>query len=243
MISKLIKIALLLFTLVSTNTAWSFGKVEATVGKVSRVDLDGQTSELAEGSRVKASDTILTDDKGEVLIKTDDDGVILLKPNTKFTIEAYAAKGNDKDMFAVKLFKGALRGVTGFIGKTAPKHYRLTTTAATIGIRGTDYELQIVEAAQGNLPAGTFAKVNAGEISMTNRGISVNVAANQYGLATSSSPPQLLESPPAELFKPSKLDDKTQEMINSLTSNSAENSTLKTKQDAQQLGGGNTIGD
>lgn len=240
MISKLIKIALLLFTLVSTNTAWSFGKVEATVGKVSRVDLDGQTSELAEGSRVKASDTILTDDKGEVLIKTDDDGVILLKPNTKFTIEAYAAKGNDKDMFAVKLFKGALRGVTGFIGKTAPKHYRLTTTAATIGIRGTDYELQIVEAAQGNLAAGTFAKVNTGEISMTNRGISVNVAANQYGLATSNSPPQLLESPPAELFKPSKLDDKTQEMINSLTSNSAENSTLKTKQDAQQLGGGNT---
>ncbi len=239
MMCKLIKIALLLVTLIVTNNAWAFGKVEAATGKVSLIDFDGQVAELLEGGRVKAGETIVTGESGEVLIKTDDDGVFAIRPNSKFVIEAYSAKGNDKDALVAKLIKGGLRAVTGFVGKTAPKRYKVTTATSTIGIRGTDYELHVIEVAQGGLAAGTFSKVNAGEISMTNRGISVNVAAKQYGLSTSSAPPQLLEAAPAGLFKPSVLEEKTQALIKQFAANGSESEALQSQVAEQKRGGGN----
>ncbi len=235
--NKFLKISMsLAFTCIS-SAALAFGQVDSLAGTSSLINIDGQTHALLQGDRIEASDTITTGEDAELLIKTDDDGVIVLKANTKFVVEAYRAKGNAQDLFIVKLIKGGLRSVTGFIGKAAPKRYRVNTPTATIGVRGTDYEIEISEK---DNQISTFTKVNTGEISMTNRGVSLNVAEKQYGLATASAPPQLLETPPAGLFKPSKLEDKTQNLINSLASNNADGSALQTQQNAQKLGGGNS---
>jgi hypothetical protein len=55
--------------------------------------------------------------------------------------DAYEFKGqpdgSEKGFFS--LLKGAMRTITGAIGKTDRKAYRLDTAVATIGIRGTEY--------------------------------------------------------------------------------------------------------
>lgn len=209
MTKRLIHICLFCTCFFISHATWAFGTAQALVGDVSVINFDGDTRALLEGGRVETFETVVTGNKSEVIIKTDDEGVVFLKSNSKFTVEAYRANGNDQDIFTVRLLKGAFRGVTGFIGKTAPKHYRLNTATAVIGIRGTDYEVVVVE--DGN-HASTYAKVNVGEISLKNRGISINIAANQFGVAINNASPQLLDAPPDGLFAPSLLNEKVDQL-------------------------------
>jgi FecR protein len=229
--NRALTISLLMISACFSQQTLAFGMAKAVTGNVAIINVDGNTRALQQGGRIEARETIVTGDAAEALIKTDDDGVMLIKSNSQFLVESFSAKGNAQDNFAVKLLKGAFRGVTGFIGKTAPKHYRVKTLTATIGIRGTDYELEITQ--ENNLYS-TFAKVNAGEISVTNRGISVNVLAKQFASAPANAPPQLLDEPPAGLFKPSQLEAQTQELIDVNASGKA----LSTRQDEQLKGGG-----
>jgi FecR protein len=227
----LLNTSLMLTLLMVSYDILAFGTVEAVVGNVSVINFDGDTKALIVGSYVESSETIVTGKESEVVIKTDDDGVVFLKSNSKLVVESFSANGNEKDNFAVMLLKGSLRSITGFIGKTAPKRFHLKTPTAVIGIRGTDYQVEIGESAK---LTGTFTKVSSGEISLTSRGISVNVAANQFAVASDSAPPQLLESAPAGLFGANQLDEKMDALIKA----NAGGTALQIQQADQKRGGG-----
>jgi len=65
-------------------------------------------------------------------------------------------KTNDKPAPSAlfSLLRGGLRTVTGLIGKLSPNSYKMRTRVATIGIRGTGYDVQCVGAcASGGAPA------------------------------------------------------------------------------------------
>lgn len=93
-----------------------------------------------------------------------------------------------------KLLKGGFRTVTGLIGKSDRSEYRVSTQTATIGIRGTDYEVIICDAAcaadpvlQGSIPGGAAAKggtvvgvISGGVFVASGNGSSVDVDAGQY---------------------------------------------------------------
>ena len=64
-----------------------------------------------------------------------------------------------------RLLKGSFRAVSGLIGKGNQDDYRVSTPVATIGIRGTDYFAQIIDASfakdpvlKASLPAGASAE-------------------------------------------------------------------------------------
>lgn len=66
---------------------------------------------------------------------------------------------------AFRLLKGGFRTVTGLIGKTDRAQYRVSTQTATIGIRGTDYEVILCDdtcsqdpVIQGQVPGSGTAK-------------------------------------------------------------------------------------
>lgn len=61
----------------------------------------------------------------------------------------------------MSLLKGAVRSITGWIGKHDNAAYRLATPTATIGIRGTDHETTVIEKTGGDEP-GTYDTVNEG---------------------------------------------------------------------------------
>ena len=110
-----------------------------------------------------------------------------LRSNTRFRIDAYSAHGDAEDKSVVTLIQGALRSITGWIGKSNPRGYAIRTSTATIGIRGTDHETTVIllpEAGQVAVAApGTYDKVNTGSTVLSTERGSVVVGPKQAAFA------------------------------------------------------------
>ena len=116
------------------------GVAQFTAGDVNLRSAGGQTSPLAKGADIESGQAILTGATGRAQVKFTDGGVISLQPNTEFKIANYVDKLDGKeDRFLVDLLRGSMRAITGLIGKRNRDNYRVTTTTATIGIRGSGF--------------------------------------------------------------------------------------------------------
>jgi hypothetical protein len=92
------------------------------------------------GQRVFPGDRIATASTSYVGITLRDDTRISLGPNSEFAIREFDFNPSSYagGLFA-SFIKGTARVVTGIIGKHAPERLKFTTATATIGIRGTDF--------------------------------------------------------------------------------------------------------
>lgn len=149
----------------ATYAAELFGAVDAISGSASVADQTGKSSSLSLGQKIYENQTINTASDGEVHIVTEDGGIIALRPDTVFRVDAYKAEGDASDKIFMSLLKGAMRSITGWIGKHNTSAYLITTPSATIGIRGTDHETTVIEKADGDEP-GTYDTVNEGATSL-----------------------------------------------------------------------------
>lgn len=138
-----------------------FGSVDAISGSASVSGKDGKPGAISTGQKIYAGQTINTASDGEVQLVTEDGGIIALRPDTTFRVDEYQADGGSGDRIFMSLLKGAVRSITGWIGKHDNAAYRLTTPTATIGIRGTDHETTVIEKTGGDEP-GTYDTVNEG---------------------------------------------------------------------------------
>jgi hypothetical protein len=132
------------------------GLAQAAVGTVVNVSgnffaqsADGKPRALAVGSVIEKGDTLITPERTYARVKFTDQGEITLRPGTQMRVDNYAfseAKP-EEDTGSFRLIKGALRSVTGLIGKRGNQDaYKMQTATATIGIRGTNYVAQFVPA-------------------------------------------------------------------------------------------------
>ena len=137
---------------------WAAGNISVVTGDANIISAGGQPRAANKGDRVIEGDTIATGTGGEVIVQTDDSGVLAIRPLSRLTIEKYAITGTDKDTVTLRLLRGALRSITGWISQTAPRNYRVQTATATIGIRGTDHETVIAEEGE----PGTYDRVYSG---------------------------------------------------------------------------------
>src|SRR5690606_35872190 len=103
------------------------------------------------------------------------------QPNTDFAIREYRydgrTDGSERGLFG--LLKGAMRAVTGAIGRVNRSAYEIQTPTATIGIRGTGGVLQVFDDGRTllrgtsgvwtikGLDAKTVVEVPAGQAAMT----------------------------------------------------------------------------
>ncbi len=120
---------------------------------------------------VRSGDRVLTGADGRVELRFLDGGVMVVQPNSDFKVEAFRYDaGGEKGFYA--LAKGALRAVSGAIGKRNQADYRLTTPTATIGIRGTEYEAAETPCGNAGCAAGErpglTVRVIRGRIAVTN---------------------------------------------------------------------------
>ncbi len=180
--------------------AFAAGVVSFVSGSATVINAAGESQQISTKMRINTGDTIVTGKTGEVQMVTDDHGLVAMRSNSRLHIDDYAANGDEKDRASYTLLKGFMRSVTGWIGKVAPKNYSIRAANATIGIRGTDHELGLVE---GNENAA-YSKVNEGETTLGNAAGEVVVKAGRAAFVDFSKPaaPRLLDSIPA-LFKPS----------------------------------------
>ncbi len=133
-------------------------------------------------AEVYQGDQITTARDAEILLRMTDGTVFAIRPNTNLIISDYRFdnKNSDSDNLLVKLIKGGFRTVTGAIGKKNPQKVKFNTPTATIGIRGTDFEIAVLDEKKQDAEAGTYNKVFQGATYIeNNQGNRVEVGANQ----------------------------------------------------------------
>jgi hypothetical protein len=128
-------------------------------------------------------DQIETAEGSEAHIVFEDGGVLALRPNSIVRLDQYVVAGDVDDSATINLLEGALRSVTGWIGKLDPARYRITAGTSTIGVRGTDHDVAIVQpqdAAPG-MEAGVHDRVNDGATVLSNANGEVNIVRGAAG--------------------------------------------------------------
>jgi len=183
------------------------GRIDETQGDVRLYD-PAQNMRIAKvGEVVNEGDSIVTGSDGEVHLAMADEGQIAVRPNTRLRIARYRADGGSGDTSIIALVQGALRSVTGWIGKYNAKGYAIRTPTATIGVRGTDHETMVLPTGSPDGEAGTYDKVNHGATLLTTQHGTTEVRPNQAGFVSlkGKAKPRLLSSVPA-FYRTARLD-------------------------------------
>lgn len=193
--------------------AFAQGMVQYLSGTISAQRADGSVRALAERSNILVGDVISTERDSYAQLRFNDGGQVTLRPNTQVRIEqfAYDERRPGGDNFAMRLFKGGLRALTGLIGKRTNNRnaYRMVTSTATIGIRGTDYSvLQVSQPLPGEfvpkemlptqtLPPGVYVTVIDGLIVFIAGNREQPVGVGQVAFSSNINlPPSLIPPPP-----------------------------------------------
>ena len=148
----------------------SAGYVSNLSGPLFAVKADGTRRVLSMQSLVFPGDTLITEAKTYARLRFTDNGEVTLRPESQFRVETYHydVAAPDKDNLAYRLLKGALRTVTGLIGKRGSVDaYQLNTATATIGVRGTSFGVIVCTPGTcGSLSPGTYVNVIDGRVAI-----------------------------------------------------------------------------
>lgn len=164
------------------------GHVDFAIGNVVVAERGGRAHPLVKGAEVGSGDRITSGADGRAQIRFSDGAYMSIQPNTEFDINQYRfdgkADGTESALFG--LLKGALRAVTGLVGRINHSKFQITTPTATIGIRGTGGLIQV------NNDGSTLVVGSSGIWSLTNLGGSLDVPAGTAGFAGTNrnAPPQ-----------------------------------------------------
>jgi len=115
---------------------------EATeVARNTLLDGPGAKRPIERGDPVAANNTILTDAAGRAAFRFVDDTRLSVGPNSSVRLDKFVFDGDTSpSSFVIRATKGLLRFSTG---KGDHEAYRIQTPAATIGVRGTQFDVKI----------------------------------------------------------------------------------------------------
>ena len=189
------------------------GQVAGTVvnlsGPLMAKKADGAVKVLAVKSEVEQGDTLVSEKNTYAQIRFVDNSEITLKPNTTFKVEAFSYEAGKPagDSASFSLVKGGLRSITGLLGKRNKEKFQLKTPSATIGIRGTTFSVEFVQALPAGAPPGLapglHVNVIDGMINVSNSGGSQLFSAGQFGFVPSfTMPPVIVPTNPGLQFTP-----------------------------------------
>ncbi|HEC12794.1 MAG TPA: hypothetical protein ENI80_06020, partial [Acidiferrobacteraceae bacterium] len=117
------------------TAVYVYGMVTATAaGQPSRA--------LIKGAPLFKGDILSTGSDSFTVISFVDKARMTLRPHTQLRIDDYAYSSKTARA-SMNLLKGGLRVLTGLIGKRKPAAYRINTPTATIGIRGTVFDVRM----------------------------------------------------------------------------------------------------
>lgn len=122
------------------------GHVVISVGKM-QASNRGAFRDLLRNSKVFKGDTITTAANSYTQVRMKDGALLSLRPNTELVITDYnfSGKQDGTERSFMELVRGGFRTITGYIGHKNKANYRVKTSVATIGIRGTHYGLMLCE--------------------------------------------------------------------------------------------------
>lgn len=125
------------------------------------LERDGQRSELSQGFVVALNDVITTNATGQVQLFFQDETRVVVGANSQLKVDAILFSGSTTaSQFTVSAVEGAFRFLSGNSAKSA---YSIRTPNGTMGIRGTEFDFNVVPQSAVNVV--TFR----GEVQLCNR--------------------------------------------------------------------------
>lgn len=150
--------------------AWAGATTLSVTGEVQVTPKGGNVGRLAEGQRVDSGTALKTGPNSGVTIRFDDGQMIALTSNSSLVVDDFRFNPHKpaEGGLVTSLLKGGMRTVTGLIGKASPDAIAVKTPVATIGIRGTDFQLFYDDRLHISVQEGAVAATNlAGETVFT----------------------------------------------------------------------------
>jgi len=158
---RIILISVLLFW---SNLMFAAATTQALTGDVQMAPAKGDYAALAYGQRVDSGATIKTSANGSAVLRFDDGQMLSISPNSLFVVAEYSFNAHKPEQgnFVASLLRGAVRMVTGVIGETNKNNVKVKTPVATLGLRGTDFQLYFDNRLYINVIQGAIAATNEG---------------------------------------------------------------------------------
>lgn len=141
----LIAVAAVLLMVTGLARADDVGQVKVAKGAV-HVERDGKRLPATVGMGIRQSDVIVTGADGSAGVTFSDNSLLSTGPNSVLAVDRYSFDSTTHaGRFDASLRKGTLAVVSGKMVKQSPGSLRVRTPAAIMGVRGTEFVVQVEE--------------------------------------------------------------------------------------------------
>ena len=192
------------------NGVQASAKVVTSQGELNATDAAGVRRRVVEGGSVYPGDLVETSRDTLAVLAFRDDTRITLGQTTRFRIDnfVYDSQNAGEGRFLASILKGSVRALTGLIAKSNNRNVGFSTATATIGIRGTGFDVRCTaacaqEESTGD-DGGTTIFTWLGSVDVTPQGsTALEVLQAGQGLFISRNGIRpILEAPPSEGPRP-----------------------------------------
>src|SRR5512132_1773699 len=123
------------------------GLIKVSKGSV-QIERAGAKMDAKVGAAVQTSDVIVTGADGSAGITFTDNSLVSVGPNSVFAIDKYRFDSTTHaGEFEGNLKQGRLAAVSGKMVKQSPESMKIRTPSAIMGVRGTEFVVQVDEPA------------------------------------------------------------------------------------------------
>jgi hypothetical protein len=180
------------------------GSFIVVTGEVKVLGADGSARVAQRGGAFHQGESIVTGANGLAQLRMTDGSALSLRAGSQLRLDRYRFQGaDDPDPgFLASLVKGGFRTITGLIGRIKRDNYRVATPSATLGIRGTHFEIVHVARQLPDAAPGTYNHVYEGITTFRNRaGVEILVSREQTAfVALPGNLAPVLVTPPTGIF-------------------------------------------
>lgn len=144
----IVAVAVLAFAVAGLARAEDVGQVKVAKGAV-HVERDGARIPAEVGMGIRQSDVLVTGADGSAGVTFSDNSLLSTGPNSVLAVDRYSFNSTTHvGRFDASLKKGTLAVVSGKMVKQSPDAMRVRTPAAIMGVRGTEFLVQVDEPAK-----------------------------------------------------------------------------------------------
>ena len=176
--SLLVALSFGLWSLLAVPLGFANGVYQSVTGDVRAATGTATPASVAKDQRIVPGTTITTGPGAQTVIRFDDGHTVVLNENTEFRVNQYIFDKDkpQNDIIAMQIVKGAMRSVSGLIVSRSRSAFALLAPQATIGIRGTDFMIALVNPAYLSVLEGSIGVTNAAGTATFAAGATATVA-------------------------------------------------------------------
>jgi len=138
------------------------GAIQQLSGTVTIISADKSSRRAGQSDKIQSGDIVTTDARSEALIKMADESSVVVRQNTQFQFTDFKFEQRASDISIFSVLRGTARMISGLIGKNSPSRVSVRAPTATIGIRGTDFEVAVIPEDSPGARAGIYNYVHDG---------------------------------------------------------------------------------